>query len=208
MYEEKREHMVNHHLKRRDITDKNVLEAMKEVERHEFIPEKRRDLAYGDFAIPLKDGLTISQPYIVAKMLQLLQLQPTDKLLEIGSGSGYALAVASKIVDKAIGIELDEDLIKQSKETHKKLGITNTKIVKGDGSKGLISHHPYTKILISAATPKIPEILMQQLKPNGIIVAPIGDRMNQKITKIIKKDKAKEEHDSCRFVPLKGKHGF
>lgn len=206
MFKEKREHMVKHHLKRRDITDENVLEAMKQVKRHEFIPKKRRDLAYGDFAIPLKDGLTISQPYIVAKMLQLLNLQPTDKLLEIGSGSGYALAVASKIVDKAIGVELDEDLVKKSKQTHKKLGITNTKIVKADGSKGLISHHPYTKILISAATPKIPDIIMQQLKPNGIIVAPIGDRMNQKITK--KEKTQTKKYDSCRFIPLKGKHGF
>ena len=210
MFEQERQHMVEKHLKRRDITNQAVLDAMKDVRRHEFVPDKRKRMAYGDFAVPLHSGLTISQPYMVAKMIQLLDVKPSDKVLEVGSGSGYALAVLSRIANKAYGIELDDKLVKRSKKTLKNLGYDNAKVTKGDGSKGLIHHHPYDKILVSAGASEIPEILLEQLNDQGIVVAPIGTRRQQKLMKYTQKDGEikKEEHESCVFIPLKGKNGM
>lgn len=195
---------------RRGVTNKKVLDSMSLVNRSLFVPEPSKNLAYSDLALPIGQAQTISQPYIVAKMLELLDPQPSDKILEIGSGSGYVCAILSKISSKVIGLEINEELAKISRETLKKLKIPNTRILNQDGSQGFIQGYPYDKILISAATPKITNEIIDQLNPGGILVAPVGDRMNQTLIKIIKTPKGiiKEEHDQVMFVPLLGKKGF
>ena len=201
--------MVEAQLKRRGITNKYVLKAFLDVPREYFIPNESKNLAYADLAVPIGCSQTISQPYIIAKMLELLEVSPGDKVLEIGSGSGYVQALLSKIGCKTFGVEKIESLTNKSKQTLKSLKIT-PRILTRDGSKGLIEYHPFDKILISAAIPEIPEELLTQLSSFGIIVAPIGTRMHQTLVKLKKSQQKiiKEEHDKCMFVPLLGEKGF
>ncbi|MFT4311543.1 MAG: protein-L-isoaspartate(D-aspartate) O-methyltransferase [Candidatus Woesearchaeota archaeon] len=200
---------VEFQLKKRGITNKYVLKAFEEVPRQNFVPKESKNLAYADLALPIGQSQTISQPYIIAKMLELLEVTPGDKVLEIGSGSGYVQALLSKIGCKTFGVEKIESLTNKSKKTLKSLKIT-PRILTRDGSKGLIEYHPFDKILISAAIPEIPEELLTQLSSFGIIVAPIGTRMQQTLVKLKKSQQKiiKEEHDKCMFVPLIGEKGF
>ncbi len=197
-------------LKSKGITNERILNAIKSVPREKFVSEKSKSLAYTDIALPIKSGQTISQPFIVARMLELLELESTDKILEIGSGSGYAAALMSLLGGKVIGVDKDEDLVKSSKELLRNLGYKNIKILRGDGSKGYPPYHPYQKILVSGALPEIPEALINQLDHLGVLVAPVGDRMHQKIVKLKKVGKqiTKEVHEHCIFLPIRGEYGF
>lgn len=206
---EKRKYMVESQLKARGISNKYILKAFEEVPRHRFVPDKEFTLAYADVAVPIGHGQTISQPYIIAKMLELLDIQPGDKVLEVGSGSGYAAALISRIAGRVIAVERVDELVKKSKDLIAELKYKNVKIVKADGSIGNIHYQPYDKILVSAAMPEIPEDMVEQLNPGGVIVAPTGERMHQKLTKLKKGKEIKvEEHDGCMFVPVRGKKGF
>ena len=197
-------------IKQKGVKDKRVLDALSVVNRALFVGETNKSLAYADLALPIGEGQTISQPYMVARMLELLELEPSDKVLEIGSGSGYSCAVLSKIVNKVIGIEINKELADRSRETLKKVKAVNVRILNTDGSLGYLPGYPYDKILISAATPEVLETVIEQLKPNGILVAPVGNRMHQTLIKIVKTPKGIKEtkYESCMFVPLTGEGGF
>jgi len=210
MREADRNTMVELQLKKRGISNEAELFAMRHVPRHIFVPEDRARMAYEDFAIPIGYSQTISQPYIVAQMIELLDPDSEDKVLEVGSGSGYACAVLSRLCSKVVGVESVPELVEKSKQALKELKILNVRIVKGDGSQGEMHYQPYDKILISAACPAIPGPLLEQLRVGGIIVAPVGERLHQKITKVVKgKDGVTETlHGDCVFVPLTGKSGF
>lgn len=203
------ESMINT-INKKGVTDKKVLSAMSLVNRALFVGEENKALAYADLALPIGQGQTISQPYMVARMIELLELEPSDKVLEIGSGSGYAVAIMSRLTSKVIGIELNKELAEKSRALLAKLKMKNTRILNNDGSNGFVQGCPYDKILVSAAAPSINEDLIDQLKVGGILVVPVGDRMYQTVIKIVKTKKGfeKTEHDKCMFVPLTGKKGF
>lgn len=210
MYEKERESMVEFQLKKRGIENPYILEVMRMVPRHEFIPEVSKPMAYGDFAVPIGQGQTASQPFVVAKMISLLEPRRTDKVLEIGSGLGYAAAILSKMSGKVIGIERIPEFAQKANKNLKLIGAKNARIIVGDGSVGAIHYYPFDKVLISTACPEIPEDIIQQTRNNGIIVAPVGDRMKQKLIRARKTPQGLqiEEHDSVNFVPMLGKKGF
>lgn len=210
MYEKEHQLMVDMQLVKRGIKNEDVLKVMKEVPRHLFIPEASRSLAYADLSIPIGHAQTISQPYIIARMLELLDVKISDRVLEIGAGSGYCVALLSKLGDKVIGLERIPELVEEARKNLKEVGIARARVVNMDGSAGAMPYCPYDKILISAACPKIPEELYVQLRPGGVIVAPVGDRMKQVLVKSVKTDKGhvEEKFESCSFVPLMGKNGF
>lgn len=210
MYENERKTMIDMQLIKRGIKNPEVLRAMEEVQRHLFIPISSRSLAYADLAIPIGHAQTISQPFIVARMLELLDPQPYERILEIGSGSGYVVALLSKLSDKVIGLEKIPELVEFGRRNLQETGVKNARIINMDGSAGAMPYCPYDKIIISAACPKIPEELFVQLKPNGVVVAPVGDRVRQALVKATKTNKgfAEENFESCSFVPMVGKNGF
>lgn len=201
--------MVEVQLKRRGIKNKYVLDAFESVPRHYFVPNQSRNLAYADIAVPIGSSQTISQPYIIAKMLELLEITPGDKVLEIGSGSGYVQALLNTMGCKTYGVEKVDVLTEKSKKILTSMKL-KPRIITKDGSKGLIEYYPYDKVLISAAIPQVPKEIFDQLSQFAIIVAPIGTRMHQVLTKIKKSQNkiTKEEHDKCMFVPLIGENGF
>jgi protein-L-isoaspartate(D-aspartate) O-methyltransferase len=210
MYENERQLMVDMQLVRRGIKNEEVLRVMGSVPRHEFIPAASHSLAYADLAIPIGHAQTISQPFIVARMLELLDPQMSDRILEIGAGSGYVVALLAGMSSKVIGLERVHELVEFARGNLKKEGVANARIIEMDGSSGAMSYCPYDKILISAACPKIPEELFVQLRPGGVIVAPVGDRMKQILVRarMTPKGIAEENFESCSFVPLMGKNGF
>lgn len=192
------------------ITDKKVLEAIKNIPRHLFVPEELKNLAYEDQALPILSQ-SISQPYTVAFMLQNLNLKEKDKVLEIGSGSGWNSALIQNITKtKVFSVEFDKELAKFAKSNLKKAEIKNVKIIISDGNKGYKKESPYNKIIVTAACSKIPYDLIKQLKNNGILIAPIGSLYEQSMIKItkLKNEIKKENLGQFVFVPLKGKYGF
>lgn len=210
MYESERTSMIDNQLKRRGISNKYLLTVMNNLPRHKFVPSFSASMAYGDFAVPIGYSQTISQPYIVAKMIELLEPGEDDKVLEIGSGSGYVAAILASLSRKVIAYEKIPELAEKSKKNFQELGIKNVLVLTGDGSAGDIHYYPYDRIIISAACPEIPKELIEQLVEGGIIVAPVGQRLSQKLVKLVKTEKGNiiTEHDPCIFVPLKGKRGF
>jgi len=173
-YEQARQNMVEYQIKGRGIKDKNVLGAMLKVPRHLFVPEEMRDLAYRDEPLPIGHGQTISQPYIVGYMTEALKLQPGDRVLEIGTGSGYQTAILAEIVSKVYTIELIPELSLRAQETLKSLGYKNIEFLTGDGSKGWPEKAPFEAILVSAAPAEVPPALMEQLKIDGRLIIPVG----------------------------------
>jgi protein-L-isoaspartate(D-aspartate) O-methyltransferase len=171
--------MVARHLASRHIADELVLAAMGTVPREDFLPDSLADFAYEDSALPIEAGQTISQPYVVARMIELLELQPTDKVLEIGAGSGYAAAVLSRIASKVYAIERHKVLADQARTRLKNLGYTNVEIIHADGTLGWPDQAPYHAILISAGAPKVPEALKLQLTLGGRMVIPVGRDVHQ-----------------------------
>lgn len=212
MSEKARKKMVEEQLKPRGINNKRILNAMRKVPRHIFVPEKYIEYAYDDKPLPIDKGQTISQPYIVASMIQALNPDKEDKVLEIGTGSGYAAGVLSRIVKKVYTIERIKILARQAETHYKKLGYDNIIIKVGDGTKGWEEKAPFDRILVSAAAPAIPGKLSQQLVTDGEMIIPVGKKHGlQKLVKIIKKSKDKietEELEFVRFVPLIGKDGW
>ena len=196
--------MIKQHLKGRDITDKNVLNAMEKVPREAFIDSGLISEAYSDYPLPIGEGQTISQPYIVALMTQLLELKGNETVLEIGTGSGYQAAVLSLLSKKVYSIERHKMLAKKSKMQLKELNYNNVEVITGDGSKGYKKEAPYDAIIVTAAARRISEILIEQLKEGGRLVIPVGDYLMQELIKVVKKKgKIKKEYfGDVRFVPL------
>lgn len=170
-----RREMVELQLKHRDIVDPRVLDVMGRVPRHEFVPPHLHDLAYGDFPLPLADGQTISQPYIVALMSQLAQTRPDSRVLEIGVGSGYQTAVLAELCGEVYGLEIIPHLARSALERLRRLGYHNVTVRAGDGSQGWLEHAPFDVILAAASPPTIPQTLVEQLAVGGRLVLPVGD---------------------------------
>jgi protein-L-isoaspartate(D-aspartate) O-methyltransferase len=201
-----KEEMIELHLKGRNITDPNVINAMSEVDRSDFMPDNLKQFAYEDSAFPISKGQTISQPYIVAYMAQELKLKSEDIVLEIGSGSGYNAAVLSKIVSHIYSIEIIEWLAHAAKENLKKTNIENVTIRHGDGYKGWPEKAPFDVIILTAAPPVIPELLKKQLKIGGKLLAPVG-KYQQHLVLLEKngEDNFREKRLlPVQFVPMTG----
>lgn len=207
-----RTNMVKYHVEARGITDSAVLQAMLAVPREEFVPYDEKFAAYEDHPLPIAEGQTISQPYIVALMIAALHLKPTDIALEIGAGSGYAAAVMSKIAAKVYTVERHPKLAQQARDVLHKLGYHNVYVLCGDGTLGWPEHAPYNAISVTASTPEIPHPLLEQLAINGRLILPVGSLpYPQKLTEVIRKDKDNYSYrdlGSVQFVPLIGKHGW
>ncbi len=193
------------------IRDGNVLEAMRTVPRHLFVPEALQGRAYGDHALPISANQTISQPYIVARMSELLELDDKSRVLEIGAGSGYQTAVLAKLAAQVYAIERIADLAREAQARIRQLGIYNASVKCFDGTLGWGAHAPYDAILVGAGGPDIPEPLVAQLKIGGRLVIPVGElREAQRLIRIIKSEKGykEEDHGACAFVALVGQHGW
>ncbi len=207
---EQRKQMVEAQLRRRGINHQQVLEAMRRVPRHEFVPINHRYAAYADTVLPLGWGQTISQPYMVAYMLQLLDPQPDNRVLEVGAGSGYQAALLSVLAREVYAIEIIEPLAERAQQTIQELGYDNVHIVTGDGSLGYPPAAPYDRIIVAAATPQIPPPWQQQLADGGLLVAPVGSQGAQQCLLAEKKHGELEitETIGCIFVPLVGEYGW
>ncbi|MDD5582898.1 MAG: protein-L-isoaspartate(D-aspartate) O-methyltransferase [Candidatus Marinimicrobia bacterium] len=199
----KRQKMVNT-LREYGIRDSRILSAFLTIPRHIFVPENQQEQAYADTPLPIGYGQTISQPYVIAYMLEAMNLNPTDNVLEVGSGCGYVTALLSLLVKKVTGIELEKNLVKQSRDLLKELEIKNVQIVHGDGYQGYAPNAPYDGILVSAAPETVPEPLFNQLKEGGTLIIPVG-KYYQILKKIQKKNGKPVETDllSVTFVPLR-----
>jgi protein-L-isoaspartate(D-aspartate) O-methyltransferase len=202
--------MVVKQLRERGINDERVLKAMAEVPRHEFVTSSRMAQAYEDQPIEIEAGQTISQPYIVAAMLQALRLRAEDRALEIGTGSGYQTALLARLVAAVFTVERHQVLSEAARERLARLGYSNVVFAVGDGSQGLPEHAPFDAIIVSAATPHIPESLTSQLAEGGRMVLPVGSIDTQQLQLVLKvKDEVSiQALDGCRFVPLIGREGF
>ncbi len=193
------------------IRDEKVLEAMRKVPRHFFVTEALRGRAYDDHALPINFNQTISQPFIVARMTELLELTKQSRVLEIGAGSGYQTAILAQLAAQVYAIERIGELAREAHDRIRALGIYNATVKAFDGTLGWNAHGPYDAILVAAGGPHIPDPLVAQLKVGGGLVIPIGaTRESQKLMRVIKTEtKPKiEEHGSCQFVPLIGQHGW
>src|SRR5437773_8321238 len=197
VYREKREKMVKDQIEKRGVNDKLVLKAMRNVKRHLFVPEERMAEAYNDAPLPIGYGQTISQPYIVAYMTEVIQPKPEFKVLEIGTGSGYQAAVLAEIVQEVYTIEIVTELANAATQRLKKLGYSKVKVKQADGYYGWKENGPYDAIVVTAAAEFVPPPLIEQLKENGKIVIPIGSPfMTQMLMLIEKNGKRSEEHTS------------
>jgi protein-L-isoaspartate(D-aspartate) O-methyltransferase len=193
------------------IGDARALAAMSEVPRHLFVPEALQGRAYGDHALPIDANQTISQPYIVAFMTELLAVDKSSRVLEIGAGSGYQTAVLARVAGQVYAIERIADLARQAQTRIRSLNIYNATVKCFDGTMGWSAHAPYDGILVAAGGPEVPEPLLAQLKVGGRLVIPIGEsREAQRLVRVIRADEGfkREEHGSCAFVPLIGRHGW
>ncbi|HEY5669734.1 MAG TPA: protein-L-isoaspartate(D-aspartate) O-methyltransferase [Anaerolineales bacterium] len=209
-YTDERQRMVEEQLIYRNIRDERVLEAMRSVPRHAFVPLEYRHMAYSDGPLPIGSGQTISQPYIVALMTQLLRLKGDENVLEVGTGSGYQAAVLAKLAKQVYTIERYTELADQAAAVLQKLGLNNVRVHIGDGSLGLPEHAPFQAILVTAAAPKVPQSLLEQLDEGGRLVVPVGGRMNQ-FLELWERRGAKFVQDvlvPVAFVPLRGRHGW
>ncbi len=196
--------MVNEQIVSRGITDKRVIEAMKSIPRHLFVPEKDREFSYEDYPLPIGYGQTISQPYIVALMTEALELNPEDKVLEIGTGSGYQTAILASIAKEVYTIERIKELIENAKKVLEGLKFKNIKFFNKNGWYGLEEFAPFDKIIVTAAPEHVPEALKQQLTVGGTMVIPVGAVFNQVLLKIERKKKGFKEEvlEAVRFVRL------
>jgi protein-L-isoaspartate(D-aspartate) O-methyltransferase len=199
-----RQNMVEFQLRARGISDPRVLAAMATVPRDQFVSSEFLSQAYDDNPLPIGEGQTISQPYIVAIMLELLQIQPTDKVLEVGTGSGYATALLAELAAQVFSIERRSALANNARHLLATLGYTNVKVLTGDGTRGLSEVAPFDAILVSAAAPAVPTILVAQLANQGRMVIPIGEENSQQLQLIRILDGQPEvsPQEMVRFVPL------
>ncbi|HLW84053.1 MAG TPA: protein-L-isoaspartate(D-aspartate) O-methyltransferase [Candidatus Sulfotelmatobacter sp.] len=200
-----RQRMVDHDLRGRGIADERVLGAMLRVPRHEFVPEAYRGQAYEDHPLPIGEGQTISQPYIVAIMLETLALQLTDTVLEVGTGSGYATALLAELVSRVVSVERYPTLAAGARQLLSGLGYRNVNVVLGDGSEGFPAGAPYDAILVSAATAAVPPALLAQLREEGgRLIIPVGPAESQllQLIRMVADRVVVTSCGACRFVPL------
>jgi len=209
-YLELRETMVETQLRKRGVKDEGVLRAMAAVPRHEFVPPQSVSLAYADEPLPIGGGQTISQPYIVAAMTEALQLRGSERVLEIGTGSGYQAAVLSLLCQEIYSIECRPELARSAAERLQRLGFHNAHVHCGDGTLGLKEFAPYDAILVAAAAPSLPEPLLEQLNEGGRMIAPIGTEEHQQLLLLTRhgNNYDSERGEGCRFVPLIGRYGW
>jgi protein-L-isoaspartate(D-aspartate) O-methyltransferase len=209
LYQSQRARMVEL-LRSRRIRDERVLAAMAEIPRHLFVPEALEAKAYGDHALPIGDMQTISQPYMVALMTELLEVDKDSTVLEIGAGSGYQTAVLSAVAGRVFSIERISDLARTAQANIRRLGCYNATVKWFDGTIGWSEHAPYDAILVAAGGPEIPQPLLAQLRTGGRLVIPIGDEEQQVLVRAIKTETGfvREEHGQCAFVKLIGRHGW
>ena len=209
-YSEEREKMVREQIEARGVKDGRVLRAMRGVARHCFVPHAFRDEAYADHPIPIGQGQTISQPYIVALMTELLRLKPSDRVLEIGTGSGYQAAVLSGLAHRVFTVEISTPLAEEAGARLKSLGYENIRVRRGDGYLGWKEHAPFDAIIVTAAPTEIPPPLLRQLKPGGRMCIPVGGRYQvQQLTLIEKSHEGSLSTRAVlpvRFVPFLGDH--
>jgi len=209
-YEIDRRRMVKEQIAGRDIRDPRLLAAMQAVPRHLFVPLEYRYLAYSDGPLPIGGGQTISQPYIVALMTLLLNLKDNEKILEVGTGSGYQAAILAHLVREVHTIERDPHLAERAAQVLSNLNLKNVNIHIGDGSNGLKSHSPYQAILVTAAAPSVPQTLLDQLDEGGRMVIPVGGRAGQYLEKWQRSEGGliQDVLVPVAFVPLRGEHGW
>jgi protein-L-isoaspartate(D-aspartate) O-methyltransferase len=209
-YGRERERMVEEQLVRRGIVDERVLAAMRRVPRHVFVEEALRDRAYGDHPLPIGEQQTISQPYIVAMMTQLLSLAGTEKVLEVGAGSGYQTAVLAELARRVCSIERLPALAARARSLLEALGYTNVWIRVSNGTLGWPDEAPYDRILVAAGTPTVPPPLFEQLAEGGRMVLPVGDSQNQTLTLVLNVGGTMRvtPHGECTFVKLVGKYAW
>jgi protein-L-isoaspartate(D-aspartate) O-methyltransferase len=204
--------MVERQLKRRGITDQNILNAFLAVPRESFISKEYSHLAYGDHPLPIEAGQTISQPYIVALMIEAAGIEPGDKVLEVGAGSGYAAAVIGQIAREVVAIERQPELVEVARERMKRLGYSNVEILEGDGTRGCPAKAPFDAILVAASGTHVPKALVEQLAIGGSLVMPLGGQgWGQQLVKVTKRPGGALEHQNLggvRFVPLIGEEGW
>lgn len=201
-----RKDMVSEQIQARGVTDELVLEAMRKVPRHEFVSKALILQSYSDYPLPIGEGQTISQPYIVALMTELLELKGGEKVLEVGTGSGYQAAILSEIVKEVYTIEIVDSLAKKAKRKLKELHYNNVSVRSGDGYAGWKENAPFDRIIITAAPPKIPKPLIDQLSDGGILVVPVGSHHQE--LQVVKKTGSGIKTDysiPVRFVPMTGK---
>jgi protein-L-isoaspartate(D-aspartate) O-methyltransferase len=206
-----RRRMVDEQLIARGIRDQRVLEAMSVVPRHLFIDPALEARAYGDHALPTAEGQTISQPYIVARMLELAQLEPHHRALEIGTGSGYQTALLARLVERVFSVERMASLLRAAQRQLEALGIHNVALRHGDGSLGWQEFSPYDRVLVAAAAPRVPDALRAQLGERGLLVIPVGGPQFQHIEVWSRSAGGQWEHrrhGECRFVPLVGRDAW
>jgi protein-L-isoaspartate(D-aspartate) O-methyltransferase len=200
-----RQHLVERIRASTDLRDSRILQAFADVPRHEFLSEAQREIAYEDRAVPLDDGQTVSQPSMIAIMLQELACEPGQRALEVGAGSGYAAAVLGRLVAQVYAIELRPALALRARVALERSGVSNVQVVQGDGSRGLADHAPYDRILVSAAPARVPEALVAQLAVGGRIAIPVGDERSQTLLvghKTSPDNVIWERTVPCIFVPL------
>ncbi len=202
--------MVDRHVAARGIKDERVLQAMREVPRHRFVPQVVASKAYGPGALPIGAKQTISQPYIVARMIELLELRGTEKVLEIGTGTGYQATVLAKLCAKVFTIERVNELALRASEMFRELRVHNVSVKVFDGTYGWSDQAPFDRIIVAAAGPEVPEPLVQQLVRTGRLVMPIGPAGNQRLARVIRVGTGMKIEDcgTAEFVPLVGKFGW
>ncbi|HIP95704.1 MAG TPA: protein-L-isoaspartate(D-aspartate) O-methyltransferase [Anaerolineae bacterium] len=209
-YDQARERMVRSQIEARGIRDPRVLAAMRQVPRHLFVPVHMRGAAYRDTPLPIGEGQTISQPYIVALMTEMLELTGEERVLEIGTGSGYQAAILGLLAREVYTVERLPDLARNAEEVLCQLGYTNVHVRVGDGTLGWPEHAPYEAIIVTAASPEIPSPLLDQLADGGRLVVPVGPRWTQTLVRVRREgDRFRKEYlTSVAFVPLVGEHGW
>jgi protein-L-isoaspartate(D-aspartate) O-methyltransferase len=202
-----RRRMVEEQLVGRGIRDARVIETMLAVPRETFVDPALRSRAYGDHALPTAEGQTISQPWIVARMLELARLEPTHRVLEIGTGSGYQTALLARLVERVFSVERMPSLLRDARVRLDALGLSNVALRHGDGSLGWQEFAPYDRVLVAAAAPRVPEALKAQLAERGLLVIPVGGPQSQQL-EVWQRSAAglweRQVHGECRFVPLVG----
>jgi protein-L-isoaspartate(D-aspartate) O-methyltransferase len=209
-FEKERSRMVDEQIAARGVRDPRVLAAMRRVPRHEFMPEAMRVQAYGDHAMPIGEGQTISQPYIVALMSELLELRGEERVLEIGTGSGYQAAILAELCRKVYTIERVKVLADRARATLDRLGYRTVAMKVYDGTYGWKEMAPFDAIIVTAAAPDVPAALVEQLTEGGRLVIPVGERFSQVLMKVVKSPSGVVTQTSipCMFVPLIGAHGW
>ena len=205
-----RDRMVQEQLRARGIRDERLLSAMGKVPREEFAKTESLTQAYGDFPLPIDAGQTVSQPYIVASMIEALAVGPADRVLEVGTGTGYEAAILGELATEVWTIERVPELALKAQEILAQLGYDNIHVIERDGSLGLSEHSPFAKILVAAAAPTVPHSLIDQLAEGGSLVIPIGSRVEQRIYLVrkVNGEAVSIQREFCRFVPLVGQEGW